>query len=225
MGAPIRRYYTPYEVAKHNLPDDCWVSFLGGVYDITKLLKDNPGKLIEPLIKAAGKDISHWFNPKTKDLKTHICPVTNLERYYTPMGRFVHVPPAEPMANWDTSFGVPWWKDKAYFIGQLSAKTRVVRIKNVLTEQEDTVEVPSEEAVVEIRERYLDINWHAKSYTWKSLVKQPQGGFAFAELDMNKTLEENGVPDEKAEFEDDHIPQDFYVPVLHVYWNDDLTVA
>eukprot|EP00955_Chlamydomonas_euryale_P080064 363374-Chlamydomonas_euryale.AAC.7 len=39
MGAPIRRYYTPYEVAKHNLPDDCWVSFLGGVYDITKLLK------------------------------------------------------------------------------------------------------------------------------------------------------------------------------------------
>ena len=38
-------------------------------------------------------------------------------------------------------------------IGNLSSKTRVVRIKNVLTSQEDTIEVPSEEMVVEIRER------------------------------------------------------------------------
>jgi cytochrome b involved in lipid metabolism len=35
----IRRYYTPYEVAQHNTPDDCWVSFLGSVYDITRLIK------------------------------------------------------------------------------------------------------------------------------------------------------------------------------------------
>ncbi len=31
--------------------------------------------------------------------------------------------------------------------------------------------------------------------------------------------------DESTEFEDHHINNDFYVPVLHVYWNDDLTVA
>lgn len=51
------------------------------------------------------------------------------------------------------------------------------------------------------------------------------GKFKFAELDMNKTLKENGVPDEKSELEDYHVPTDFYIPVLHVYWNDDLTVA
>ena len=38
-------------------------------------------------------------------------------------------------------------------IGNLSARTRVVRVKNVLTAQEDRIEVPSEEAIVEIQER------------------------------------------------------------------------
>jgi len=39
-----RTYYTPREVAEHNSPnEDCWVSFLGRVYDITSLLKENLG--------------------------------------------------------------------------------------------------------------------------------------------------------------------------------------
>ncbi len=37
--SPTRRYYTPYEVAKHNTPHDCWVSFLGGVYDLTSIIQ------------------------------------------------------------------------------------------------------------------------------------------------------------------------------------------
>ncbi len=93
-------------------------------------------------------------------------------------GPFPHVPPAEPMGNWDTSFGIPWWKDKKYQIGSLSSRTRVVRVKNVLTGQEDCLEVPSEENVVEIRERYLEINWHAASYTFKALVTG-EGGTDF----------------------------------------------
>ena len=31
-------------------------------------------------------------------------------------GIFPHVPPVEPMGNWDTSFGISWWKDKKYFV-------------------------------------------------------------------------------------------------------------
>lgn len=84
--------------------------------------------------------------------------------------------------------------------------------------------MPSEETVVEIRERYLELNWHAKSYTWKALVKAKKGRplvdgaegqgaadaamageFIFAELDLNKTLEENGVPNETSEFEDHQV--------------------
>ena len=33
------RYFTPYEVACHSSPDDCWVSCLGNVYDLTQLVK------------------------------------------------------------------------------------------------------------------------------------------------------------------------------------------
>lgn len=34
-----RRYYTPSEVSEHNAPQDCWVSILGEVFDITPLVK------------------------------------------------------------------------------------------------------------------------------------------------------------------------------------------
>lgn len=49
--------------------------------------------------------------------------------------------------------------------------------------------------------------------------------FEFRELNMNKTLQENGVADETSTFETLGLPSDFHIPVLHVYWNDDLTVA
>ncbi|MEW5304731.1 MAG: hypothetical protein WDW38_009712 [Sanguina aurantia] len=224
VRGPIRRYYIPYEVASHSSPEDIWISFLGGVYDITPLVAENSGVLVAPMLSAAGTDISHWFDPKTRDVKTHMDPITNLEQPYLPMGRFLHTAPVEPVCNWDTSFGKPWWKDTKYLIGNLSVKPRVVRVKNVLTGQDDQLEVPSEEAVVEIRERYLELNWHARSYTWKALITV-DGVSEFKELDLNLTLEDNGVMDESESFDDHQIGQEVYVPVLAVYWNDDLTVA
>jgi hypothetical protein len=41
-------------------------------------------------------------------------------------------------------------------VGLLSSKTRLVRVKNVLTEQEDTMEVPSEETVGQVRAGRLE---------------------------------------------------------------------
>ena len=38
------RYYTPKEVAAHNAPGDCWVSYLGKVYDLTSLCKEHTGE-------------------------------------------------------------------------------------------------------------------------------------------------------------------------------------
>lgn len=89
------RYYTPKEVAAHNTPGDCWVSYLGNVYDLTSLCKEFTGEhgklykcytmlrniitimvilfllgdvLLKPIVANAGKDISHWFDPDTKDV-------------------------------------------------------------------------------------------------------------------------------------------------------------
>lgn len=48
-----------------------------------------------------------------------------------------------------------------------------------------------EETINEILERYKVINYHAASYTWKRMSTP---------LDMEKNLEQNGIPDETEEF-------------------------
>lgn len=105
-----------------------------------------------------------------------------------PEGRFIHVPPSEPVSNWATDFKTPWWDNNDLVIGSLSERTRYVDIINTLTEQECRLEVSSEETLTEILDRYLDYNENANSYTWKVLDKGE-----FRVLDMNKTLAENGV--------------------------------
>lgn len=44
-GAVMSRpkFFTPKEVAAHNAPTDCWVSYLGKVYDLTSLCKEHTG--------------------------------------------------------------------------------------------------------------------------------------------------------------------------------------
>ena len=42
---------------------------------------------------------------------------------------------------------------------------------------------------------------------------------------MNKNLEENGIPDETEELLELGIDVDEYIPAIHLYFNDDLTIA
>ena len=54
---------------------------------------------------------------------------------------------------------------------------------------------------------------------------KPYGGeWVFTPLDMEMTLSENGVPDEEYDFEVLSINSDYYHPVVHLYYNDDLSV-
>ena len=109
-GAPRRRFYTPAEVGTHNGGDDCWVSIFFKVYELTGFLEANPGPLAQPIIDYAGEDISHWFDEQTGDVKTKVDQTTNLELPHLPFGRFAHVPPPEPVSDWATDFGTPWWR-------------------------------------------------------------------------------------------------------------------
>lgn len=63
-----RRYYTPDEVRVHNTPNDIWVSFFYEVYDLTELIQQNYSPLVDPIIKSAGTDITHWFDPLTREV-------------------------------------------------------------------------------------------------------------------------------------------------------------
>ena len=135
------------------------------------------------------------------------------------MGRYLHIPPRN--ANSDSAkevveFNEPWWKDEAkYLIGRLTKKVRKVNIINTLTRDEQTLEVASEENLNEILDRYMPYNMHAASYTWKRMG---------AVLDMNMTLLENGIIDETRECEELGIDPDEYIPAIHLYFNDDLTI-
>lgn len=60
---------------------------------------------------------------------------------YAPHGRFIHVAPPYPSSDFANDFGIPWWKDEKYKIGVLSKKVRSIRILNVLTLQDQIIEV------------------------------------------------------------------------------------
>ena len=64
----LRRYYTPTEIGLHNTADDCWVSFFNEVYNLSKLIQDNYSDECRTIIKAAGNDITHWFDPITREV-------------------------------------------------------------------------------------------------------------------------------------------------------------
>jgi cytochrome b involved in lipid metabolism len=70
LPAPInrRRYYTPTEIKAHKTSNDCWVVIFNDVYNVTELVQNNYSKEVEPIIKAAGTDISHWFDKQTREV-------------------------------------------------------------------------------------------------------------------------------------------------------------
>ena len=101
-------------------------------------------------------------------------------------------------------------------IGALTHKTRKIRLINMLTKHEDTLEVASEESINEILDRYLEVNSHAASYTWKRLGR---------ELNMERNLSQNDIPDETEELIELGIDVEDYIPAIHLYFDDDLTIA
>jgi hypothetical protein len=218
------KYYTQEDVRLHNCAEDCWVVLFGKVLDLTPLLAENMGPLASPIIEAAGTDVSSWFNNKGEP-RTCVDEETGLVIPYTPQGRFLHIPPAFPTNEWRTDFGLPWWRDPRFILGRVSSRTRIIRIVNVLTQQEDELRVASEESLSSIQERYNEFNAHGASYTWKVLR---DGSDKFQELDMERTLSQNGVEDDAEELESlELLPHeaDCYKPCIHIYYNDDLTAA
>lgn len=216
----VRRYYLPQEVSDHNTADDCWVSLFNQVFDLTKLLMENSAsELCDPIVLAAGTDITHWFDPMTREPKTFCDPQTNLKTYYTPTGRFLHIPASGAVSNSHNEvvkFNNPWWSNTdKYCIGRLTKKVRQINLMNTLTKEESVVDVASEENVNEILDRYLCQNFHAASYTFKRLGKV---------LDMNLNLADNGIEDESKECLALGIDPEEYIPTVHLYFDDDLTI-
>ena len=72
---------------------------------------------------------------------------------------------------------VPWYKNQSLIVGKLTKRSVPVKFINTLCHSEEIIEVPIEETLNEICVRYLELNFHARSYTWKDIDGRP--------LDMN----------------------------------------
>ena len=208
-------YYTPSQVSQHNLSTDCWVSFFSFVYDLTSIIAAHPASLTAPLLRFAGQDISFFFDAETREPKTCIDPVSGLRVFSTPYGPYPHIPPAFPSSSYRTDFETAWWEDERLRVGRLSSRTLTVRCLNTLTGQEDALQVAAEEKAAELRQRWMRLNGveDCSSYVFKLLGRV---------LDLSQTLEENGLKDERDEMDELGINGSEFIPVLHVYYDDQL---
>ncbi|RZF48587.1 hypothetical protein LSTR_LSTR012548 [Laodelphax striatellus] len=206
------------DVVVHNKPDDCWLIIFGLVRDLTPLIEEyrnTPDEnLLKPVLAFAGKDVSHWFDEKTGDIKHFVHPITGVLIPYTPHGPIPHVGLQAPSSDWLPPPRLPWWMNPAYVVAKITARERHIRILNMLTRLEVQLCVCAEDTINQIQDRYLAFNAHAHSYLWT---------YDRRTLDMDKNLDANRVYDDKQTFEDLEMPGNYYVPCLMLYFKDDLT--
>ncbi len=87
----------------------------------------------------------------------------------------------------------------------------------MLTRSEDVIKICQEETIADIRNRYMEYNLNSNSYTWKALIN---GEFVGLKLEL--TLLQNGILDETESFVRLGMNEDFNIPNIHIYYNDDL---
>lgn len=216
--------YCSSDVSRHDSAESCWVSIAtrGLVFDVTRLL--SRGDESGPLLALAGQDVSHWFDESGLSVRSAVDPSTNARTAFTPDGRFPHIAPLAPSTEWAPDWEEPWWRDDSFVVGRLSRAPRRVVIVNSLTSHEHELDVGGEQTVAEIATKYLAFNAHARGYTWKAL---DSASGRMRALDMDRTLEENGIENDAEELEklgldtnDKHL-----LPVLLLEYKDTLTIA
>jgi hypothetical protein len=128
------------------LSRECW--------DLTNLVQgDSNDKEYQPIIRASGSDISHWFNLAIKSIRTAIDRETEMEIPHLAVPTLLHVPKVNPKTG-----AVPptrtWGRNEKQQIGKLSRNPRWIRIVNTVTGLEDILEVAGEQSLDEILHRF-----------------------------------------------------------------------
>lgn len=209
------RYFTQADLEEHCTTDSAWVCIYNTVFDVTKPISENfKQRGAENLMRQAGKDVSHLFNKSTGTpvFKHHFLKQSGNDETGNALLHFDDTFLSADPRNSCT----PWYKDESLKVGLLSENEVTVRIVNMLTYDENLLVVPAEETLNEICERYLKFNYHARSYTWKDIEHR--------KLDMEKTLEGNGIQEDIQLMNYLNIPEaQRPVSTIFLHFNDDLT--
>ncbi|CAF3752015.1 unnamed protein product [Rotaria socialis] len=200
-------FYIFNELAQHNDSTDAWICIFTYVYDITSLIQKTRGTVVYQLLsKYAGQDISSWFDEQTLEPRKRIDPHTHES-----------VLLMQPLSIIET-FGTPFWKTKDLLIGRLAEHSRYIRlIHNFAPKESYLLEIAEEETIGQIAKKFLKYNSHSFSYIWQYDGKK---------LDFNKTLTDNGIPNEEF-FHDQYgwRSDNENCPTIILYFSDDLTIA
>ena len=215
IAKSLKRFFIKEDLKKHCLVNDGWVTIQGDVIDVTSVIKSNRSKKgVENIIKYLGNDMSHLFKGASKDPYIRN-PILSEELANNDKNYILHFP-VHYINDKSTLDVTPWYKDRSLIIGKMSKKEIKILITNILTYQEEYLVVPVEETLDEICNRYLDCNFHARSYTWKDINENV--------LNMNLTLIENNLISDLEALEYMEIPDEFKpVPAIYLFFNDDLT--
>ncbi|KAH8298212.1 hypothetical protein KR018_011029 [Drosophila ironensis] len=215
MELPLRkmRYYLKDEVVCHNKKDDCWVVIHRNVFDLTPMLKDRTdhwNRNLDYLMAHAGKDLTHFFH-ENGEPRTEISSSTGRPR--------VLFPPILEVAisEFSKTRGTMWSQDSFYHVGRVTRRPRLIRLINVLTGTTQYMTVCNEDSIFDIQQKYKQrYNHHAGSYEWR---KFSNGGKTPSVLDLNGTLDENGLTD------DEDSTVELPPPSIWLYYTDDITIA
>ncbi|CAH1390110.1 unnamed protein product [Nezara viridula] len=210
----LTTYFKRGEVALRNTTEECWVIIRGIVRDVTPVVQKYITKsCVRPVLAEAGKDISHWFDNKG-ELVTFVHPITMEQVPYLPHGPIPQLCENYlPSPFWFPTPVVPWWKDKRLFVGRLTANERPIRVRNMLTKMEASFTVCEEDLIGGgIAARYKVYNSAYNSYVWK---------FEGRNVDMDRTLTQNGIEDLRPAMRGVQLPECLYIPCLDLYYKDD----
>jgi len=200
-------FYTFNELEQHNDSTDAWICIFSYIYDITSVIKKLQGtSAYQQLIDYAGHDISSWFDEQTHEPRRRIDPQTNKSILLIKNLSIIE------------TLGTPFWKTNDLLIGQLTKNCRFIRlIHNFSPKHPYLLEVAEEETIGQIARKFLKYNSHIFSYLWR---------YNGQILDFNKTLTENGIPNE--EFIHDKYgwrSDNENCPTIILYFSNDLTIA
>ena len=200
-------FYTINELTQHNHSTDAWICIFSHIYDITSLIKQIQGTpAYQQMIDYAGQDISSWFDEQTHQPRRRIDPHTYQSVLLVPNLSIIE------------TFGTPFWQTNDHLIGRLTEHSRYIRlVHNFSPKHPYLLEVAEEETIGQIARKFLQYNSHIFSYLW-----QYNGRI----LDYNKTLTENGIPNDEA-FHDRYgwRSDNENCPTIILYFSDDLTIA
>jgi cytochrome b involved in lipid metabolism len=200
-------FHTLNELAQHNDSIDAWICIFGNIYDITSLIKTTQGTpAYQQLIDYAGQDISSWFDEQTHEPRRRIDPQT-----YESVLLIKNLSIIETL-------GTPFWQTKDFLIGRLANHPRYIRlIHNFAPTHPYLFEIAEEETVGQIAKKFLKYNSHIYSYIWR---------YNGRILDFNKTLTENGIPNEDSSHDQYGWRSDNEnSPTILLCFSDDLTIA